>query len=495
MNMFRLRFRLAASVLVMGMAMFLSWHTPVAAEEEITVSVLAVDDSEFPSVTALVTADESGRPLLSLLPAEVQVTEGGVAAAVEAVVPATGAIPMALVITIDVSGSMEGAAMEQARAFAASLVTNLAPGDVAALVTFSDTVQVAQPFTSDHGALLAAINGLTASGNTALYDAVARSAELAALSDVTRRAVVIISDGEDFGARSLSTRDGSLASASTASTFYVVGVGGSIDRPYLQALAQMTAGRFFDAPAPAELPGIYASIEELLRAQYAITFRSAAGPLGADREVSIRIERNGLSGAASRSYQSLRPDSETIPTPTSVPSPTPTTVVTPPLPVASDDGGLPVAMLVIGGLVVAGAAPVLLLFGRRRRGSSRLPTIIEDGVVDESPLPAPMVTETMTGQQGALVITGPEFFERIPFGEAPITVGSGPSDTVRLPESASVAPQHVRLWLRDGALMLHHLAGGFETRVQGETVTWASVSGEEEVTVGPFSIRYERDRP
>jgi len=483
---------------LLGAAALLSGQMTATADGEITVRVDDhVNDDGFPTITVVVTADEAGRPLGSLLPSEIQIAEGptggATAARVTDVTPATGTIPMALVITIDVSGSMAGPAIDQARAFAASLVNSLAPDDMAALVTFSDSVQVVQPFTSDKNVLLGAIGTIVARGNTALYEAVARSAELST-QEVPRRAVVIISDGENFGVPPTATRDGSLEAAANASTFYVVGVGNLVDRPYLQSLADLTGGRYFEAPAPTELPGIYASIEELLRAQYAVTFESAATPLGRDREVLVRIERGGASGEATHSYQSDRPGAVATPTPTSTPTPAATATPVPSAATDSEEGGFPVALAVVGGVLVLGAIPAaVVLIGRRRRRPSRLPTIVEDNVVDRAPLPPPTLPGALaTGEQhGVLVVTGTDFFERVPIGDAPVTVGSGMGDSVRLPESPRVAPQHVRIWLRDGVLMLHHLAPGFETRLGGQAVTWASNPDGLDVEVGPFTIRYE----
>ena len=92
---------------------------------------------------------------------------------------------------------MAGAAIEQAREAGKIFVSELGPNDQAAVMTFSNTVQVVQPFTNDRAALTAAIDGIQAAGNTALYDAVVSAAGTA--PGGVQRAIVLLSDGLDAG--------------------------------------------------------------------------------------------------------------------------------------------------------------------------------------------------------------------------------------------------------------------------------------------------------
>lgn len=299
--------RLALPVLII--AAFLAAHSSGLVQEAISISILSVDDTAFPEVHVVFTADQRGRPINEVRLSEVRIEESGLAATPVAIRRATDSnIPLALVITLDVSGSMVGETLTKAQAAAIGLSNNLVPADAAAVVSFADEVRVEQTLSSDKAALTGAISRLRAGGNTALYDAVAESARIAADTGFPRRAVVLLSDGQDFGSRSKLNREQSLAVASdAASLFYVVGVGPEIDRASLEELATRSKGRFFQAAGASEVPAVYASLEELLRSQFVITFR-ASSP--ADRQTaplrshSRRVPRweaqNGPIAAAGR---------------------------------------------------------------------------------------------------------------------------------------------------------------------------------------------------
>jgi tight adherence protein B len=103
------------------------------------------------------------------------------------------------VVCIDTSGSMKGARLTAAKASAGSFLASL-PADVrVALVTFSTTARVAVSPTLDHTSVNAAVQRLSASGNTALYDAAALSTRTAGTRGA--RTVLLLSDGVDDGSR------------------------------------------------------------------------------------------------------------------------------------------------------------------------------------------------------------------------------------------------------------------------------------------------------
>src|SRR3990170_9157724 len=115
---------------------------PSAGQEGLGVDIASVDDSGAPQVRAVVNVlDPTGRPLTNLTAENFLVSVNGQAAAVTDVRAAVNSdIGVAVVITVDVSGSMEGAPIQQARAGARAFVEGLAPVDRAAVLAFSDAV-------------------------------------------------------------------------------------------------------------------------------------------------------------------------------------------------------------------------------------------------------------------------------------------------------------------------------------------------------------------
>ncbi len=452
------------------------------ADGEIAVALAEPDDSQFPDVTVVVTADRDGRPFASLSAENVTVTEGGQPARVMSVRRAQDSgMSLSVVLTIDTSGSMEGATIAAAKSAANALAQRLSPADAAAVVAFSDRVDVRQPVTRDRGAVQRAIGALSAAGNTALYDAVAESARVAADSGSARRAIVLLSDGREFGGASQITRDQSLQrAAQSGAVVYAVGVGPDIDRAFLTEIASRSGGRFFEASGAAEVPQIYAALEDLLRGQFVITARSAAPSTGETRQIRVELRDAIGQGSAQRQYSSKR-DVLGVPPPVATAVLEPSTRAEPPE--SSSNMNMSVGVIAGG----AGIAVLMVLAGawrtRRVRGRPNGPAL---GVT----VPA-REGDVLPQAGGTLeILSGLAQGARFDLEAAPATIGTAPECWVRLPVGDGVAPLHARLWWRDGKPMLHHIASGYQTRVNGQPIVWASLDPETEIMLGSVAIRF-----
>jgi Ca-activated chloride channel family protein len=110
-----------------------------------------------------------------------------------------------IVLVIDVSGSMEGEKLETARAGIATFLSRILPEDRVGMVAFSTEAQVLvepAPLTESRLALDDAIIDLTATGKTALYDALIVGKQTLddlppAESGDRIKAIVLLSDGID----------------------------------------------------------------------------------------------------------------------------------------------------------------------------------------------------------------------------------------------------------------------------------------------------------
>lgn len=194
--------------------------------------------------------------------------------------------PVGIVLVIDVSGSMEGAPIEAAKAAAKAFITQKRPGDFIALVTFSDTVQTVAGFTSNAEALNARIDELVATGETAFNDGVIQGINLFEQSNATalRRNLIVLSDGTDTA--SVSTVDDVLAAINNPSNpVRVFGV--ALESPEFQpdAVAQIAAageGLFLSTSDPAQLSSLYDQIQREINNLMIVRFASPvfnAGPV------------------------------------------------------------------------------------------------------------------------------------------------------------------------------------------------------------------------
>ena len=139
-------------------------------------------------------------------------------------------------LTIDTSGSMRGTGIEDAKAAATSFLAGV-PNDVkVGLITISTTAQVVVPPTTDYGRVASAINGLTAGGATALYDAVALSAKQVSNADLG--SVLLLSDGANKGG-STTLSQAVKAAKDSGATFDAVSIG--TDQTQVAPLRAITA--------------------------------------------------------------------------------------------------------------------------------------------------------------------------------------------------------------------------------------------------------------
>ena len=104
-------------------------------------------------------------------------------------------------LVIDVSGSMFGEKLDNAKAAALNFIEQTEANNRVGLITFSTNPQVIVPLDnveSNGAAMRNAINRLQADGDTALFDAIVESVDNMAASEGERiRAVVLLSDGAD----------------------------------------------------------------------------------------------------------------------------------------------------------------------------------------------------------------------------------------------------------------------------------------------------------
>jgi Ca-activated chloride channel homolog len=171
-----------------------------------------------------------------------------------------------------------------------------AEGDKAFLVTFNDRVNLLQDMTGDLGAMKRSIRHAEAGGNTALYDAVVfacsqltKSAETL----VTRKVIILISDGVDtksrstiYDAQQAAMRSGVLMLAlSTNEPIWNVGPEGD---GVLDRLTRPTGGSLLPAHYDWQLWGAFAKVQRLLRNQYFIAYAPPAfAPDGSYRSVQV----------------------------------------------------------------------------------------------------------------------------------------------------------------------------------------------------------------
>lgn len=268
--------------------------------------ITSITAGDYPAARAVVNIDATGGLDTKILTAaNFTATVGGKSAPIlSADLASSQNAPLDVLLLMDVSGSMAGEPIKQTKDAAKGLVQQLAPNDRVAVMSFADTVKLVQDFTTERGQVSAAIDGLVAKGNTALYDATAAAAFKAGTSGSSRRAIILLSDGAQDGVKVKTTRDQALAAATNAGvSFFAIGEGKDIDRAYLTQLATASKGRYLEAPKLTDLSGLFASIGQLLTSQFIVTFDGSAAPGGADTPITITLDVGGTKATARATFK------------------------------------------------------------------------------------------------------------------------------------------------------------------------------------------------
>ena len=218
-------------------------------------------------------------------------------------------LPISLVLMIDTSASMEEK-LQTAQAAAVRFSKTLRAQDLAQIVQFNDRATTLQPFSNDIAALEAAIRKTEASGPTALHNAL-----YIALKDLMRdkkaaelrrRAIVLLTDGEDTASLVTDEQVLELARKSEINIYAIsLRPNRAQDRLrqafsqaeyLLNALTRDTGGRAYFPSSLGELDSVYDRIAEELRTLYSIGYVSAnARRDGKWRRIVVRVaDREGL---------------------------------------------------------------------------------------------------------------------------------------------------------------------------------------------------------
>jgi hypothetical protein len=142
-------------------------------------------------------------------------------------------------------------------------------------------------------------------------------------------------------------------------------------------------------------------------------------------------------------------------------------------------------------LLVVGVGGVAFWFWRARKNDESSPGAQEQHEVEQAPSKPLGAAGDAGPPLGELHVWSPgEPVKAVPFGRKPLTVGSAADAEVVLPREPGIAPNHVRLWWRDGRLMLHHLDRTTTTLVNGQSAQWVTLDPGDRISIGGHELSY-----
>jgi Ca-activated chloride channel family protein len=220
-------------------------------------------------------------------------------------------LPLTIAFLIDTSQSVAPKLKFEQEAAISFFHSVMREKDRAALVEFDSGVTLIQDFTSDPNKMAKQIKTLRAAGGTSLYDAIYLSCDEKLIREMGRKAIVILSDGEDQS--SSHTFEQALEMALKAEAiiysisvnrggFFGVGDTKNGDR-VMKDFSEQTGGRAFFPFKVEDLDDAFRRINQELRSQYNIGYVSSNPARdGVYRKIDLRIAEKGLKLSFRKGY-------------------------------------------------------------------------------------------------------------------------------------------------------------------------------------------------
>ncbi len=283
---------------VVGSSTPTSNKQPASGEEE--PEVIRVETNLVS--TTFTAVDKDRHFITSLQPEDVRILENDVAQPVSIFERETNR-PLSLALLIDTSESQRGVLAEEKRAAAAFIDSVLRPAlDQAAVVSFTGDSKLEQGNTNDLRRLHQGIERVKIeispenerrmasgddplpkevdpSGYTGIWDAMymAIDEHLSTAPEKTRKAIILLSDGDDTSS-TIKKQDVIDLALRKEVVIYSIAVRdpdfpeGKLDRGALRKISDHTGGRAFFPQHPNDLTGVFAQIDQELRSQYFIAY-------------------------------------------------------------------------------------------------------------------------------------------------------------------------------------------------------------------------------
>jgi Ca-activated chloride channel homolog len=189
--------------------------------------------------------------------------------------------PVSVGILFDVSGSMSGEKVRRARDALAHFIQTSHDRDEYFLIGFNSRAQLLMDRTRDGQAVLDKLTFVQTKNNTALYDACYLGVERVQRGAHPKRALLLISDGQDNNSRYTFNELRRVLKESDVA-LYAIGILGGGDvgsalgmegQGVLDELAGVSGGKAFYPRSAAEMDDIFEQIALELRHQYSIGYK------------------------------------------------------------------------------------------------------------------------------------------------------------------------------------------------------------------------------
>lgn len=279
---------------------------------------------ELVNILFTVRAKKGGQLIPNLEKSDFQISEDGKEQTIQRFSRETD-LPLTLGLLIDISASQERLIDIERQAAAQFFSSVIRKKDEAFLISFGKTTDLLQDYTSSARQLSAALDDLRGDGQTVmsggpipntgpvptmgapkgtlLFDAVYLAANEKLKAEVGRKAMILITDGEDQGStydRRAAIEAAQKADAIIYSIYYVdrafyarggFMIGGGGGEADLRKMSEETGGHVFTVSSKHPLSEIFQQIQDELRNQYSIGYESTNPKRdGSFRKIEIKVD-------------------------------------------------------------------------------------------------------------------------------------------------------------------------------------------------------------
>lgn len=223
---------------------------------------------------------------------------------------------MAMVMVIDKSGSMSmgdggNSKLDMAKDAAASAIDNLRDTDSAGVISFDDKYMwnVKIQKATDKEDIKSGIYGIKDGGGTSIYPALREAYDKVKELDCQIKHIILLTDGQDGFYNAYPSLIEKLEKNNI--TLSTVSIGTDADDNFLQKLAELSGGRFYNTDAGSELSRIFAQEVYLAQKEYIVNrvftpiIKSTGSILGGEVQ-------EGLPAMAGYIATSIKPEAQQV---------------------------------------------------------------------------------------------------------------------------------------------------------------------------------------
>lgn len=257
-----------------------------AQASQVNLNIVSVNDDAFPIVELVFSvSDPQGFPIKDIEKASFSLSEDNQAIANYTVAPFMNTeTPLSVALVVDTSGSMVRS-LPDAVSAAQDFIATLGANDQVALIAFKEKADLVQELTADRDLINQALQGLTAVGDSAMFDSVIEA--INTLKPRTeRKVVVLITDGYETGISAFDFNQVVDEAVRWSTHIYPIGIGG-VHKDNLDKLAKLTGGFAQVNPDSSALSDAFKNVLENLRNQYKLEYESSLMADGSEHSALV----------------------------------------------------------------------------------------------------------------------------------------------------------------------------------------------------------------